>query len=152
MLQTAVISGSAGTSSGVQAVTAFAGLLLIFVGSFTGFVTLWRDTLLPPPAMAGQGEAADSGLPPPQFGTAGARGLGWGGRREGGRCSSSVVRRTRRHHHRCRVDHTLSPPHPPHPPLLTPPAGYGGYADNQQYGGAAAESAPMAPPAAGGVL
>lgn len=73
MLQTAVISGSWAASSGVQAVTAFSSLLLIFVGSFTVFVTMWRDTLLPPPAMAGQDVGGDaSGLPPPQFGTASA--------------------------------------------------------------------------------
>ena len=33
------------------------------------FVTLWRDTLLPPPSMSSV--EADGGLPPPAFGTAG---------------------------------------------------------------------------------
>jgi hypothetical protein len=59
------------------------------------FVTVWRDTLLPPPAMAGtdggvMGDA--SGLPPPQFGGAGCE---WRAA-EGGRVDAAVVRQAAR--------------------------------------------------------
>ena len=43
-------------------------------GSFTVFVTLWRDTLLPSPMTANDSE----GLPPPAFGTAGYPGQAGG--------------------------------------------------------------------------
>lgn len=79
MLQTAIFSNYMGVSSGLNAVTAFASLLIIFLGSFTAFVTMWRDTLLPPPTMSGQNEGDVSGLPPPQFGAAQQYGGNYGG-------------------------------------------------------------------------
>jgi hypothetical protein len=58
--------GIGSASSSTQAVTAFASLLFISVTFFTIFVTLYRDVLLPPPAMASTDHAGDA-LPPPAF-------------------------------------------------------------------------------------
>lgn len=51
--------------SSTKAVTGFASLLLLAEISFTVFVTMFRDTLLPPNSMA----STDTALPPPSFGS-----------------------------------------------------------------------------------
>jgi len=68
MLQVGVVSGAnfaalgAGElKSATQAVTAFSSLLFIAITTFTVFLTLYRDTLLPPP-MASTDQS--SSLPP----------------------------------------------------------------------------------------
>ena len=58
--------GNGPTPGGVGAVTAFSILLLMTYSAFTGFVVVYRDTLLPPPSMASQDS---EGLPPPSFAT-----------------------------------------------------------------------------------
>ena len=61
--------GMGDAKSATQAVTAFASLLLIALIFFTTFLTLYRDTLLPPPPMSAADNQAP--LPPPQFSAAG---------------------------------------------------------------------------------
>ena len=51
--------------SSTKAVTGFASLLLLAEMTFTAFITLFRDTLLPPGSMA----STDTALPPPSFGS-----------------------------------------------------------------------------------
>jgi len=63
------------TTSATMAVSAFSILLVMAYTTFTVFVTLYRDTLLPPPSMASQDTES---LPPPQFGSA-PGGVGYGG-------------------------------------------------------------------------
>lgn len=71
MLITAVISGSnlatfnqLPSPAGQNAVQAFAALLVLAYSSFTAFTVVYRDTLLPPPTLAGQD--MHEGLPPAQ--------------------------------------------------------------------------------------
>ena len=51
-------------SPGSKAVTWFSSLLLLALISFTTFITMYRDTLLPAGSMA----STDTALPPPSFG------------------------------------------------------------------------------------
>lgn len=69
LLVTGVVSGAnfaafglGSATSSTQAVTAFASLLLIAITFFTVFLTMYRDTLLPPVAMASTDHS--EGLPP----------------------------------------------------------------------------------------
>lgn len=131
-------------------------------GSFTAFITMWRDTLLPPPAMAAQD--VDAGLPPPQFGSTGALGVCvWRGVAVWGRARLCIGRT--RVHSAAFVPWLLSPhlafsttclqlPHTSTQHNTTAAPNYGNYGagapEGAAYGGEA--SATMAPATQQGVL